>query len=105
MCTYCLIYPKLIEKEIKINNDRRIIDSIRSDEKKYIFNRIWYDTVHPGQSSYWNNCSDIELMSCCLKREIVKDQIQWIIPDFKLDDMISNGNFLLKKFIKLRIFV
>jgi|SRR6185436_654265 len=106
MCTSCLSYTVLISKETKINSDSRVIDSLRGNVKGVIFNRIYYNIMHPKQSSYWCNTSDIELMSVCLIRNIIDNQIQWNKFDYDHEyHMILNGKFLLEKFNKLVLFV
>jgi hypothetical protein len=110
MCASCQINQSLISKKIPENQERYSLLSIRScNNKNLIFTAEHMSITQPGDK-YWS-VPGLHLCGCCMRREIIVNQISWIEHDYTScgitfdGKLVSRGNELMSHFLKLKAFL
>lgn len=109
MCTVCQTHPIVIEKIFSRSDSDYVKLAIRSKGKDFVFTLEVFSII-PSGHWYWHT-PGIHVCGCCMLREVVDDQIQWIPPDYNCNTdgvdrpVVQIGDELLRKAIKFKMFI
>jgi hypothetical protein len=109
MCAVCQVNPAVLTKKLTQDDYNYSILSIRLSGKNFVFTSEHFSIIQQG-NTYWRT-PGIHVCGCCMKRDVVDNQISWIDHDYTScgitydGQLINWGNEMLNRVLKLKAFL